>query len=460
MDDKNPQTLGDLLRHERQKRGMTQNRLATRAGITPSTLCRWEAGATHPGVPELTAVLDVLGIKNADTHPFIARICAPRGLRKLRQLQNELQAKPNAPTLPVPSLLAALRRRKGVTQTEAARGTGVAQAQIARWEKGEAWPDDEKLHRLCWFLEAAPEEIAALSCAAKNALGASGADGAGAAWEAFLPNAADAGLWHETLRRLLHKPPPRALTDLVFIAAETRLWELTPRHDFAKNLLPTVYALHARRHLATERPDLALHWAHCGLSLACTRPINVDNQPLWFGSVIAIAAAAGHKAAPSGLRRAVRLVQDWLPHVEPCAAHFAWGNSVLAAQLARLGHVDAAEKINRNACVRAEYAKPIERPLRLLDRAALLREMHQPAEALQTLEACRPDLENNSTYNYVRHRLLETDCLLALGSRAEAQERVRLAERAVEIAPIRTPLEAPLRAIAAKMNRSLSCDFV
>ena len=441
-----PLPLGELLRSWRQKRGLSQNALARCAGVAPSTLCRWEAGKTYPGIPELDAVLSALDAGEAEAREALRHICAPRGLQKMREMgvQTVSGQADQSFALPGASLLWAMRRRANVTQAQAARAAGVTQAQIARWENGQAWPDHQKLHRLCWFLRVRPEEAAALTT------GAAGAVNMGANLS-VLPAEADEQAWRVFLKHLLYKPPPAALTDLVFIALESRLQDMAPHHGFALPLLPTVYALHARRHLYNERPDLAAHWAKCGLLLARTHRANVDNQPLWFGSVIASAVFAGQNKKPAGLRRGVRLLQNWLPLVQECSAHCAWGTSVLALQMARLGHAEAGETM-RTACQTAERAKAIEKPLRLLDRAALLRDLKRPAEALQSLEACREDLENNSTYNYVRHRLRETACFLDLTDLPAADERVRMAEKAVRAAPLRTPLEKPLLAVAQKMG--------
>ena len=135
-----PPKLETLLRNGRTRRGWGINALALQAGVSPSTISRWEAGTTRPGIPELEAVLTVLGVEPDEMRNALRSLSAPRALRKLRQME------PGAGVPPpmAGDLLWAMRKRKNKTQTETARAAGVTQAQIARWEKGEAWPDAQK----------------------------------------------------------------------------------------------------------------------------------------------------------------------------------------------------------------------------------------------------------------------------------------------------------------------------
>jgi transcriptional regulator with XRE-family HTH domain len=77
--------FGTFLRELRQARQMSISRLAERAAIAKSTLSRWEAGAFQPRLPELEAVLAVLGVSPAQREQAISLVQAPRAVGRLRQ---------------------------------------------------------------------------------------------------------------------------------------------------------------------------------------------------------------------------------------------------------------------------------------------------------------------------------------------------------------------------------------
>jgi transcriptional regulator with XRE-family HTH domain len=405
-----PASLGEQLRQWRTERRLTRGDLAHRAGIAESTLSRWEAGRTHPGLPELEATLRALERGSEDMRHALQLLKAPRAQRQLRQLDSRT-------ALLTPSLqgelLWAMRQRKGWTQTQAAQAAGVTQAQITRWEKGDTIPDNQKLHTLCWHLGAQPEEVAAL-CLSKG-------QGPTDTPLPHLPadSVTDEEAWRSHLYRLIHRPFPDELTDLVLIATEKRLGELSHRHDFAPQLLPAAYAIHTRLHLNQHRAPQAMRWAERGLSLARTVHTDVFGQSVWFGNVTAFAIHALAKKQPANLRRALQLLHTWLPQVEHCAAHHAWGSSLLAKCQAHLGYTDEAVRLSLNACQRAERALPVELPLRMLDHAQILSIANRPKEALHYLDSCRTELESRSALNFDQHRALETKCLIAVGAQKQ-----------------------------------------
>ena len=55
-------TIGARITFWRQRAELTQARIATDCGVTASTVCQWESGATVPTVGNLLAVSRALGI--------------------------------------------------------------------------------------------------------------------------------------------------------------------------------------------------------------------------------------------------------------------------------------------------------------------------------------------------------------------------------------------------------------
>jgi len=131
--------------------------LAARAQVARSTIARWESGKSFPRTLELEAVLNVLGVSEADRQWFFDALPCTRFMA--------YQTDPNT-MLPLGSasqLLRAMRLRSGWSQTEVARHLGVTSAAVSQWERGSSWPVTENLHKVGYLLGAEPEEVVALS---------------------------------------------------------------------------------------------------------------------------------------------------------------------------------------------------------------------------------------------------------------------------------------------------------
>jgi transcriptional regulator with XRE-family HTH domain len=60
-------SFGDLVRRGREDAGLSQSRLATLIGKSPTTIRAWEHGRTHPSDPGAVAALAaVLGLDEAE----------------------------------------------------------------------------------------------------------------------------------------------------------------------------------------------------------------------------------------------------------------------------------------------------------------------------------------------------------------------------------------------------------
>ena len=433
-------TVGGEIKKLRQGRGLSLRGLAALAHVHVSSLSRWEAGGRTPALPELDATLAALAASEAQKRAILRLMDAPRALVRLRALDE-------TGTEAVASggggdLLWAMRKRRGWTQAEVARAAGIAQAQVAWWERGEAWPDATKLHTLCWVLHAAPEEVEALTRRADRGRGElrgqrEWRDGWGE------------HEWGVYVSGLLSQPPPDALADLAFIGIEQTLAQRARLQPFAATLLPDVYAIHARHHLYRNKPEIALRWAERGFSLLRQRRSwqaqAPPYQPLWFGNVLILSSRAGQGPRPARLRQGVKMLRDWLPALErnevagsaavreSQGAHYAWGQMALAQARAMLGQTDEAVRLGKEACLRAERLRPSEGFMRWRDYADLLRRAGQPAHALKALAQSQAQVvwEWASPDTVARHTLIEARCLDALDDTAGAREKAREAEQLI-----------------------------
>lgn len=419
-------TAGEAIKQLRELRGLSLRALAGLAKISPAALSRWETQKRVPNIPELEAVLDALQASTHDKRGVLRRINAPRAVHRLRVLDQT-----GAGTYAGNGggdLLWAMRHRRGWTQTETAQAAHVAQAQIAWWENGDAWPDGEKLHWLCWALNALPEEVAALT------------RGKGA----FLGGVKnwDNQKWLDYIAQLLHRPPPPEIFGLTLIAAEQQLGLLAAddptRHDFAIVLLADVYAIHARHHLYHQQIQQGVHWAERGLALLRRRRLFFDaaqngTASYWFGNVLTQATYVSQSKRPAGLRKAVRLLHDYLPVLPQNDPHYAWGQMTLASKLMALGRVNEALLLGQAACDKGEQMGASEGFQRRRDFARLLLGANQPARALDVLTQGKVALcwETSLPDTAARHRLLEAECFFYLGDKQAAGEQVRMAERII-----------------------------
>jgi transcriptional regulator with XRE-family HTH domain len=151
-------TLGAYLLQLRQARGISPTQLAARSHVSRSTLYNWESGQRLPRLQELEAVLRALDATAAQAQSALTLLQAPRAQKRLQEMEKLPISMPNGG-----DLLRALRLRRGWTQGQAAAAVQVSQPTLARWERGDAWPGQEILLKLCFCLGARQAEITALT---------------------------------------------------------------------------------------------------------------------------------------------------------------------------------------------------------------------------------------------------------------------------------------------------------
>ncbi len=151
-------TLAALLGGLRKSRGLGLTEAARRAGLGRTTLYQWETGLRAPRGKPLERLLDALGAPERLRAEALAK-ADPRHARLA------LDRRPLGRPVALGQVIRAMRLRRGLTQTDAARACGVGQSAFARLERGDDVPDAATLHAVGFALNGSPEETVALSLA-------------------------------------------------------------------------------------------------------------------------------------------------------------------------------------------------------------------------------------------------------------------------------------------------------
>ncbi len=70
LDDKTKKEMGRRLREAREQKGLTQEDVAKKAGITPSYYARIERGLEQPALSKVKILVETLQVKAGDILPF------------------------------------------------------------------------------------------------------------------------------------------------------------------------------------------------------------------------------------------------------------------------------------------------------------------------------------------------------------------------------------------------------
>jgi transcriptional regulator with XRE-family HTH domain len=289
--------VGPYLRALRRRRQMSAELIAQRAGIRRATLSDWETGRRQPRLPELEAVLNALGASPVQRRQALARMQAPRAIWRLRQEAAQqasgfVESAGHAPN--GGDLLRAMRLRRGWTLEEAGRAIGVAGNLISRWERNAMWPEGERLHALCYALNARQEELSALLCAR-------------------LEREADGVCTPEALRQkaetFLSVPPTSAeriaLFDLECLSLIAQVWPLAERDPFFRVLLGRIYVCYADFLFGQAR------FSACEKMTLRAQNLLDGSAPQLFPVSLALLRAAG-AALETGGQRGIKRATEYL----------------------------------------------------------------------------------------------------------------------------------------------------
>ncbi len=314
------ESLGTLLREIRNERGIDLSDAARIAGLSRSTLYQWEAGLRLPrGIP-LERLLDALGAPERLRAEAIAR-ADPRHARIA------LAQRPLGAPVGLGQVLRAMRLRRGLTQAEAARASGVSQAAFARWEGGGDVPGAAALHTAAFALGASPEEAVALT------LVQGGADERAATPEDAVRASIAVRLGQESLHEVLQ----------LGIEADAWRWSARdPRWDVA---VTSAMAKRARRYLLDGR----LAEAEATAAEAVRRARRPEARSEAVMALDVLGRLAQRRNDPQGT--IVRLAEAWAESIPsgptPEGGSKVWAATIAARARAAAGDVAGATAIAR-----------------------------------------------------------------------------------------------------------------
>ncbi len=373
----------------RQQRRLTLGQLALRAGVSKSTLSRWEAGTHWPRIPECLRVVDALGVTPSEQRNVLSLLDTPRAIIALRENTT------SALGLSLGDLLHSLRLRTGKTQTDVARATGVSRSLVAHWEKDDARPTAEQLQLAAYALGASGEEIAVLSTRtlAETPLPMSR--------EALLDRYAHAPFW---------APDATEASDRLFLltllGGAGRLLRAGKADPGDMALIVSNFGDHAEMY----HNDLQARDFYRRRALALAKDAR---EPIHFHLVTSIRGLLDAKANPKPLRERLSSAIAWQPRLQSRAGQ-AYLLSFLAGAMAAEAPELALPMGDLYCSLVAD--DPDEYPCRLHDRGNLLRKCGRAAESVAYLAALKPQ----DTY---REGLVQMDMargLMELGAKAEA----------------------------------------
>jgi transcriptional regulator with XRE-family HTH domain len=220
------QDFASRLKHLRENRQWTLGKAALVSGISKSTLHAWESGRYTPRAPELRQYLETLEPSTSEKVRLLKLLDAPRAMAVL------CVDRVDHPPLSG-DVLRGLRLRQGKTQAEVALHLGVHQATLAKWEQSEDWPSDERLHSLCFFLNATAEEAEAILSGI------------------FLPEQTEGLKIGDAIENIKAKLDAfngdsyLTTSDLWFLSLESQVWWLARQSEAARELQSSIWFLHA-----------------------------------------------------------------------------------------------------------------------------------------------------------------------------------------------------------------------
>jgi len=384
--------LDVFLQSRRLGRRISQRALADRAGISGSTLSRWENGSSVPSIPELEAVLQVLRATSAERTKALSLIARPRSFRILS----------GPAPLVSGSLLRAMRLRSGRTQADVAAQVGVSQSVLAKWEASEAWPSTERLQCLCFELGALPGEVVALTTGRF----------------ASPPFGSPIDEIDAVYRWLLIKDDLvdlRFLSLLRFLETRTNL-SVGEREMLGQFHIDYAYVLNeggrAREAKVQAEKSLALE-------------SETTTSPRAFGCQIYIAQGLVQSGG-KGVRRAIRQLTELLGRPAPNRGFRSWALLDLSNALARDGRIELAWERSEEARRLTKHGNGSPSPEDLLYDAQFHLLVNDATAAMSLLSENTRSFEQRDVW-HVRAHLLQGRALISLRQFEDALSHLQIA---------------------------------
>ncbi len=383
-----PFVIQEARRHQK----LSLEALARQAGVSKSTLSRWESGKTRPYAPELARVLEFLAIPEATQRQCFQQLGTSQAERYLAQTISEEQK------LPVSGgeLLRALRQRAHRSQADTARAVGVTQALLSRWENNDCWPEPDRLQALCLALGATELEEKGLATRA---------------WQNHEELPLDKDALEAVISQLEVAPFD---VDLHYLAVASRYWTIYKQNRISESDALAVWG-HFANHLGWhQKYNEALR-----VSQRVCDGLKRESLQLSRGQFLALSAMTDSLSRTKlKVAREILLAfesrinhQDRSDWCQDVSEKFATGGQVDRACFYLEKSIQSAPSLTRELHARRQSAQQ-------------LCEFGQPTMALEKLDIC-PSMPQNTGKNFVvydqAHRaLIRGIALHQLGDKLEA----------------------------------------
>lgn len=408
-------SVGVWIRQARQSRRLSQNQLALRARVAPSTLNRWERELTNPSIPELEQVLTALEASDAERADALRLLSAPRAVVRLEQLQGAT-SHPSGEARPplLGDLLRALRWRRRWRIADVAHALNVTERTVRGWEASQVLPSTERLHALCLVLNAAPDEAALIL-------------GHQLSLETLteLPPKEEASLIHEQILCLQERlwQGETAGMELCLMALEARAWWHVLRCPQHSVLLRRIYVMSCQWYSLHGRKGEAEQYAYKGLRMI-QREAHFPREGAWVIHAIAVATAAGPPYDAAHSAQAVQVLRDWLPHVRRWSECESWFYRGIGAYFSITGLTEEAIRATQQGLeIVMRNENPIEHQHARADMAQVLMEAGRPRDALEHLAG----LESSLPSAQAGRALLLSEVYRRLGDFVQASDQLQRA---------------------------------
>lgn len=413
--------LGAYLRQLRKTRHLTLAQAAEGGGISRVTLNRWETRKHLPRLPELEAVLTVLGATHAQRREALALLEAPRAQSRVREDITAFARQTGMGSMPsAGDLLRAMRLRRGMSLEQVAAHIGVSTRTLRFWEKTEVWPSVAQLHTLCYFLGAEEREVVALTCG-----------------QFATPYSTAALLTGESISQRHHAIGSRSYSggspDLDYLLLIADAWRLAIKQPAERGRLAHIYAEYADNLVTRERFAEATEMTERALELM---PEKSPKEDFWLYAGITSARAAVYQGKRKQPHRGIRILQDWLPVAKLPEFRANMLSDMAEYLMLEEASSNASEaiRLSEQACELASQAvrhnPKGEHALRKVDLAIILYRAKRYGDTLDELSQI--GFEYAGGHHLASAAILESMAYLSLGDRRKASESVRSANQYIE----------------------------
>lgn len=390
------------------------NRLAKQAQISQSTISRWEAGKYQPSAGELESVLTVLNASDSQRRQAFSLLNAPRAIERLMAPpQNNSLLRDRPPF--TGDLLRAMRHRKGWTLEQASSRIEVHRSTLRRWEASETVPPVEKLHALCYALDARPEEVITLTTGGLHLIEWMEDDSLDTIEQQH--GAIQDAVWQGVT----------SLMDLRFLSLEARFWHHARSSRSARKWLAKTYTTYGQWLAFQGRMREAENNAYKAMALVQK---DFEPEPFWTWMIQMMANGASCLGKHPSLHQAIEILQDWLPVSAQWIEHESWCLRTIAEYLIQAGHYDEALRYSLQSFeVIQRFDSDVEMRHARHDHAYALLKAGYPKQAADLM----PPDTGTLPLQQIQNAILWAQVRLGLGDKASAMDWALRAWQVMEV---------------------------